>query len=372
MSAVAVAALGTAFAGRAGAQPTIPSESSTTASITTTDPLADTTTTKATTNEPSSTTVPEATTTVASAVTTTTRMAAPRATAAATPLLGTFAITGGTCSGAVSGTYFRMLQPGGAINGPDRGYITNANSPCSNKTYTALQPGTDGGLISGGYQPEPNPAFDKTGNALANRIVQPAVFFGVRFSLSTPATDPQTGTAVAAPAIAANGADLSGDLRAFGASWNNGHFNQGSPKPNGSKPGLTAGPTGTYDAATNAFTLDWTSLIVGGPFGGFTGQWHLTGHFVAAAPTTSSTTAPTVGSTAAVSTSPAAAGSRSLASTGSTVDSLLVIALLSTLIGASALMAGRSRRVPVSRSKSSPLMRRRTATGDNSHYDDLA
>ena len=37
--------------------------------------------------------------------------------------------------------------------------------------------------------------------------------------------------------------------------------------------------TGTLDAKTGAFTLTWTSLIVGGPFNGFTGLWHLEGIF---------------------------------------------------------------------------------------------
>ena len=370
VSAVALGALGGAFAGHAGAQPVNPSEPSSTTATS-----APSTSTSTTTTEPSSTTessLPAPTaadvasapaptsvgrTTATSASTTTTRAAAPRDAGAATPLLGTFELTGGSCTGTVSGTYFRMLQPGGVVNGPDHGYITNADSGCADKTYTALQPGIDGGLISGGYQPEPHPAFDRKGNALAARIVKPAVFFGVEFSLSTAPTDPQTGTAVPAPAIAANGAVLSGDLRAFGASWNAGHFNQGSPKPNGSKPGLTAGPTGTYDAATKSFTLDWTSLIVGGPFGGFTGQWHLTGHFVAGAQTTSSTAAPAAGSSATVpaaTRSTAARATRSLASTGSTVDSLVVTALLALLIGATALAAGRSHRVLVSRSASSP------------------
>jgi hypothetical protein len=44
-------------------------------------------------------------------------------------------------------------------------------------------------------------------------------------------------------------------------------------------PGLTAGPTGTYDSATKKFTLDWTSQIVGGPVNNFTGTWHLEGTF---------------------------------------------------------------------------------------------
>jgi hypothetical protein len=39
--------------------------------------------------------------------------------------------------------------------------------------------------------------------------------------------------------------------------------------------------TGTYNAKTHGFVLSWTSQVVGGPFNGFTGDWHLTGTFVA-------------------------------------------------------------------------------------------
>src|SRR5438105_2443756 len=81
------------------------------------------------------------------------------------------------------------------------------------------------------------------------------------------ATDPQTGTGVSAPRITKDSSGhLGGDLRAFAASWNNQHFNQGAPKPDGSTPGATAGPSGTLDGATSAYTLEWTSQIVGGPF----------------------------------------------------------------------------------------------------------
>ena len=49
-----------------------------------------------------------------------------------------------------------------------------------------------------------------------------------------------------------------------------------------SLPGATTVLSGTYDATTGAFTLTWKSLIVGGPFNGFIGLWHLVGHFVPA------------------------------------------------------------------------------------------
>jgi hypothetical protein len=193
--------------------------------------------------------------------------------------VGTFRITPGACAGAsATGSTFRMVVPGG---GPQGAFVNNNDSACSNHSYTLLTPGTDGGLVTGAYQPQPTQAFDRNGNSLAARLTKPTRFYGVAFSTSTNAVDPQTGARVGVPAIAVQHGRLSGDLRAFAASWNRQQFNQGGPKPDGSKPGNTAAPTGTYDATTGKYTLDWASLIQGGPFNNFTGYWPLEGTFVA-------------------------------------------------------------------------------------------
>jgi hypothetical protein len=215
-----------------------------------------------------------------------------------TPLIGTFKLTAGANAGSgVKGSYFRMIQPNGTIaNGP---FVANGNSKAKDKTYTLLAPGTDGGFTTGEYQPEPTPAFDSKGNSLAKLIIKPTAFFGVLFGADTASVDPQTGLAVPLPSITVDGAgNLSGNLSAWGASWNNQEFNQGSPKPDGTTPGLTAGPTGTYNATTKAYTLDWTSLIVGGPFNGFTGEWHLTGTFAPVAAPTVTKVSPASGTAA--------------------------------------------------------------------------
>jgi hypothetical protein len=195
-------------------------------------------------------------------------------------LIGTFKLAAGSYTGgAAHGTWFRMILPGGGASaGP---FFTNPDSTAGDRSYTLLSPGTDGGLNTGAFQAPPTPAFDDNGNALASRIIKPQKFAGVNFSVSTAQKEAQTGTDVAAPVITA-GADgkLSGDLRAFAAQWNRQSFNQGSPKPDGAKPGITSPVSGTYDPKTRAFTLEWTSSIVGGPFNGFTGQWHLEGNFV--------------------------------------------------------------------------------------------
>lgn len=106
-----------------------------------------------------------------------------------------------------------------------------------------------------------SPGFDGSGNSLSARIIQPMKFFGVYFGTSTD---------VQAPSISANGSShLSGDPWAWASSCNNQEFNQASPKPGGSHPGLTTtNRTGTYDA----FTLNWASSIVGGPFNNFAGS----------------------------------------------------------------------------------------------------
>jgi hypothetical protein len=172
-----------------------------------------------------------------------------------------------------------MVQSGGALDaGP---FVTNADSSCADTTYSALAPG-DHGLITGEYQPQPDPPFDDGQNGVASDITAPTKFFAVEFALSTNPTDPQTGSDVSAPTITSDASgNLSSDLRALSVAWNGQQFNQGSPKPDDSHPGNTVDPTGTYDPETGAYVLDWSSQIVGGPFNGFTGVWHLEGTFEA-------------------------------------------------------------------------------------------
>jgi len=208
-------------------------------------------------------------------------MSASGATAAskkATKLVGTFKLTEGALEGTTpTGSYFRMVQPGGTVDaGP---YVPNGDSTASDTTYTLLTPGTQGGLRAGKYQPQPEPPFDGAGNGVADAILAPTKFFGVDFAVATNKKDPQTGDTTTVPTISAKGKRLTGNLSAFGVAYGKQHFNQGAPKPDGSKPGETSGPTGTYSSKTGEYTLEWSSAIVGGPFDGFTGIWHLEGEF---------------------------------------------------------------------------------------------
>src|SRR4051794_26677473 len=66
-------------------------------------------------------------------------------------LVGTFAIDGGLCSdGLFIGSVVRFAAAGDtADTGP---YLANADSPCTDQTFTALVPGTDGGLRTATFQ----------------------------------------------------------------------------------------------------------------------------------------------------------------------------------------------------------------------------
>jgi hypothetical protein len=177
------------------------------------------------------------------------------------------------------GTYFRMLKS----KGTDQ-YFPNVSSKAPNDTYTFLSPGSEHGLELGRYQPPPKHAFNSSnGNALASSITKPQAFVGIKFSISTAPKSAQGGKPTPAPSLVLRGNKLTGNLSAWTAEWNEIYFNQGAPKP-GSNPypgiekGLTEPVTGTYNSKTHAFTITWYSLIVGGPFNGYAGFWHLQGH----------------------------------------------------------------------------------------------
>lgn len=193
-------------------------------------------------------------------------------TAGATTIAGLLGITAGTCDGGqLAGSWFRMVQPGGTVT--DGPFVANPDSTCADHDVTPLRPGTDGGLRLGAYQPQPEPNFLPDGTSAAAAIIDPQGFFAVRFGVSTNEVDPQTGSSVPAPSAAVDGSTLTVDLRSLAVSWNGQYFNQGAPAPDG-----TGGAaTGTYDATTGAYALDWTTTVAGGPFDGFTGIWHLEG-----------------------------------------------------------------------------------------------
>lgn len=205
----------------------------------------------------------------------------PTTTPAGQPMLGLFKLTAGSAplGQSPSGSYVEMLTGSG-------GALPNLSSPSLNKDYTTFTPGVDGGLSTVAYEPAPSPAFAQgtSGNALADDIVQPVPFEATNFSVDTNPTDVQTGQPDPIPQIYNNNGTLSGQITAWDAQWNGQSFNQGTPKPDGTSPGATTALSGTYDASTGAFTMTWRSQIIGGPFDGFSGVWHLAGTFVPASP----------------------------------------------------------------------------------------
>lgn len=263
------------------------------------------------------------------------------------PLVGTFRLTPTDCDTTPpGGSWFQMQDRNGSA-------VTNVSGDCGDNSYSPLRPGTDGGLVTDQHQPMPDPAFDGSGDALAERIMQPEVFFGVDFSVATNPTDQQTGVEVPAPRIEVGpDGSLSGDLSAWAAMWNNRHFNQGSPKPEGT-PGETEPVSGTYDEDTGAFTIEWSSEIRDpdpqdpSGFDGFTGVWHLEGTFEPAqtqAPTTTepdstTTTPPTTPATTATAVDADASAAEPgtgdpLASTGGSGPVALAVGTLTLAVAA--------------------------------------
>jgi hypothetical protein len=197
----------------------------------------------------------------------------PSQAASSRALAGTFRLTPGSYSGGKAhGTWFRMIISG---NRPRKQYLPNPDSRSRDKTYTLGTPGTDGGLATGRFQPHPDPAFDRKGNALANKIIKPQPFTAITFSVATLKQDPQSKKTVAVTSASVSGRRLTARIPGYTAEWNKQYFNQGAPKPDGS--GSAA--TGTYNAKTKHFVLTWTSKISGGPFNGYSGLWHLEGTF---------------------------------------------------------------------------------------------
>ncbi len=193
-------------------------------------------------------------------------------------LTGMLALTAGACSGATpTGSYFRMISPGGK---PDAGpFVKNGDSTCTDKNYSLMAPGSEGGLKLGEFQDFPAKPFDAKGNGLVSTIIKPVTFFGIAFALSCAKTDAQTKAETTPPTLTADAAGkVTGTMSCWQAAYNNAYYNQGAPKPDGSTPGFTSPKvTGTYDKASGKVVLDWSSLIAGGAFNNFGGSWHLEG-----------------------------------------------------------------------------------------------
>jgi hypothetical protein len=260
-----------------------------------------TTTTGASTTQTTSTPVVTQTT-VASQPTTTG--------AVANSMIGTFSIVPGTCDGnPPTGSWVSL-----SLNGD----ISNKANPssCDGGDYTLMTSGTQGGLKTGVFQPNPTPTFDANGNSLANAIVQPVSFLGSAFGIATMAQNEQdnpNGPAVfPVPTVILNSNDtLSANVSSVVVTYNG---NPNSTCASGDGDGCFAvgstDATGTYNPTTHAYTLAWQSTIHGNtPFTGAVASFHLAGTFsgtivkstapTGITPSTSTTVSPTTTTTAA-------------------------------------------------------------------------
>jgi hypothetical protein len=198
-------------------------------------------------------------------------------------LVGTFRLDAGSCTTATAlptGSYLEV------IDAADAKEVSNPQSTCANRDFTLLTPGTDGGVVTGKFQPNPTPTFDGHGNSLAGAIVAPALFQGVKLGMATDADDEQDGPsgppAFAPPSAVLSGSTLNLDLRSLNVTY-------------GGSPGTTCatasgvgcwnlgskGASGTYDASTRHFSVGW---FVGETFtpAGDSLTVHLEGTFVPA------------------------------------------------------------------------------------------
>ncbi|MBV9871403.1 MAG: hypothetical protein JO214_12365 [Frankiaceae bacterium] len=202
--------------------------------------------------------------------------------AAPTKLAGQFGITPGHCTtprAKPTGSYFV------AISAAAGHALQNRAGGCANPSYTPLAAGTDGGLITGEFQPQPAKVFDANRNSRAVRLFAPVRFGHYRLGFATSARDEQHAPAGAPayppPAAIVTGDTLSVDLRSLvltyagrsnsscRASFGVGCFNLGSKNA-----------TGTYDATTHRYVIDWFSGAAFTP-NGDSMEFHLEGTFTA-------------------------------------------------------------------------------------------
>lgn len=164
-------------------------------------------------------------------------------------------------------------------------FAMGSNNP---NTGVSQEGGSAGGIILGTHQnfvmsPDiPNPPSG-TGYAGTPTSISTAMktfkFFGVDTYGGTNPVSYQSGLSKPAPIATVDAAgNLSMDLSSWEVAWNGSVFEQG---PRVSAAGGFIPATGTYDYDTGDYTIDWMARIVGGPFNGVPGYWHLEGTILA-------------------------------------------------------------------------------------------
>jgi hypothetical protein len=203
------------------------------------------------------------------------------ATTSTARLIGLFRLAPGDCTtphAKPTGSYLIVLSASA-----DRA-VRNPAGGCANPDYTPLRPGTAGGLTTGRFQPLPAPAFDAHRNSLASAVIKPVRFGPYTLGVGTDPHDeqgaPSGAPAYPAPVALATGATLDIDLRSLvltyagrsgstcASSYGLGCWELGSKSA-----------TGSYDAATRRFVVDWFSGESFSPKGDSI-EVHLEGTFV--------------------------------------------------------------------------------------------
>jgi hypothetical protein len=172
---------------------------------------------------------------------------------------GVFRIAPGACASGhrkPSGSYLIVVSAARSRA------VRNPRSTCGDHDYTLLRPGTEGGLTTGRFQPEPSPAFDAHRDSTATHLIAPVAFGPYRLGFATNRRDeqdaPNGAPAYPAPSAIVSEGTLDVDLRSLvmtyagnaeatcRQSYGVGCWNLGSRSAQG-----------TYDASTRRFTIDW-------------------------------------------------------------------------------------------------------------------
>lgn len=151
-----------------------------------------------------------------------------------------------------------------------------------------LASGIDGGILLGTFQEFQPATIDNQDTDASpaifggDLIAEPFDFFNQPTFIGTNAVSVQSGNVKSAPAADVDMNDcvgsvctLSLQLDAWEVYWGGTSFEQG-PRPDNTVTTFELA-MGTYDTATGAYAVNWTSKIRGGNFNNFLGSWHLEG-----------------------------------------------------------------------------------------------
>jgi hypothetical protein len=163
-------------------------------------------------------------------------------------------------------------------------FSLGANNP---NTGVSQEGGSAGGITLGAHQPftlNPDVPNPPSGTGYGSTPVEESTamkkfsFFGASTYIGTNPVSFQSGNVKATPSVTVDvTGNISADLSSWEVMWNGSVFEQG-PRPSGS---AFIPATGTYDYDTGDYVIDWVSKIVGGPFNGVPGYWHLEGTILA-------------------------------------------------------------------------------------------